>query len=160
LDDTDCVRQAATDPSISAGTTVPTVYTIEKGHSYIQRQWSRIENAEGVSLVVADAKTDEPLGQLWIAIRPQPGVAGLGYWIVPDARQSGLATRAVRLASDWALGPLAMARLEAWVTPENELSQRVPTATGFQLEGHLRSFLQLDQQRSDALVFSRIPTDD
>ncbi|MGD0198421.1 MAG: GNAT family N-acetyltransferase [Solirubrobacteraceae bacterium] len=113
LDDTNCVRQAATDPDISVGTTVPTVYTVEEGASYIQRQWSRIEDGEGISLVVADAESDEALGQAWIAIRPQPGVAGLGYWIVPDARRRGIATRAVRLASDWALGPLAMARVEA-----------------------------------------------
>lgn len=64
LDDADCVRQAAaSDPSISAWTTVPPVYTIEEGRSYIERQWSRIENAEGISLVVTDAASDEPLGK-------------------------------------------------------------------------------------------------
>jgi RimJ/RimL family protein N-acetyltransferase len=52
-----------------------------------------------------------------------------------------------------------MSRIEAWVTPENEPSQRVLTGNCFQLEGHLRSFLQFGEQRSDVLVFSRIPTD-
>src|SRR4051794_40132897 len=41
-DDLDCVREAATDPRISAGTTVPAVFTPEEGLAFIGRQRQRI----------------------------------------------------------------------------------------------------------------------
>lgn len=156
MDDTQCVRRAATDPRIPSGTTVPVEYTPAEGRSFIERQWGRLENGQGISQVIADAASDEALGQLWIGIRPQPGVAGLGYWLVPDARGRGLATRAVRLAADWALGPLGMARIEAWVVPGNEPSQRVLVSAGFEQEGLLRSFLTVGEERADAIVFARV----
>ena len=43
---------------------------------------------------MADARADTALGQLYIGVRPRPFVAGLGFWIVPDAA-SGLVTQAV-----------------------------------------------------------------
>jgi RimJ/RimL family protein N-acetyltransferase len=89
-------------------------------------------------------------------LRPQPGVIGLGYWVVPSARRRGVARRAVALASDWALGPGEFARIEAWVEPDNRPSQSVLAAAGFELEGRLRSFLCVGDARSDALVYSRI----
>jgi hypothetical protein len=73
---------------------------------------------------MADARADTALGQLYIGVRPQPFVAGLGYWIVPDAA-SGLATRAVQLGSTQALQTLGAARVEAWAAVNNQPSQRV-----------------------------------
>ena len=63
IDDTQCVRGGATDPSIASGTTVPTAYTSSEGRAYIERQWGRLENGEGISQAIADAASDEALGQ-------------------------------------------------------------------------------------------------
>jgi len=160
LTDTECVRRASADPSIPQVTSVPAVFTPEGGRAFIKRVWSCLENREGVALALTDAATDEAVGQVWIGVRPQPGVVGLGYWIVPDARGRGLATRAVRLAAAWALGPLGAARMEAWVAPENEPSMRTLASAGFHREGVLRSFLSLGHGRSDIVVWSRLPTDE
>ena len=89
---------------------------------------SRLDTGIGVSMVIADARADTALGQLYIGVRPQPFVVGLGYWIVPDARRQGLATRAVQLGSTWALQTLGAARAEAWAAVNNEPSQRVLSA--------------------------------
>ncbi len=101
--DLDCIREAATDSRIPEGTTVPAVYTAELGQAFIERQWSRVDTGEGVSLAVADAGTDEAVGLTVLLVRPQPAVAGIGYWVVPHARGHGLATHAVSLLSRWAL---------------------------------------------------------
>ncbi|GAA2746743.1 hypothetical protein GCM10009868_33390 [Terrabacter aerolatus] len=93
---------------------------------------------------------------LWVGLRPQRRVGGLGYWIVPETRGSGLATAAVRLAVPWALEALDLQRLEAWVEPDNLPSQRVLRSAGFHEEGRLRSFLTVAGRPSDALVFSVI----
>ena len=93
-------------------------------------------------------------------LRPQPSVIGLGYWVVPSARQRGLDRCAVALASDWAIGAGGYARIEAWVEPDNRPSQSVLAAVGFELEGRLRSFLAVGDLRSDALVYSRLAAAD
>jgi ribosomal-protein-alanine N-acetyltransferase len=95
---------------------------------------------------------------IWLGVRPQPGVLGIGYWVVPDARGAGLASRAVRLATQWSLLHGA-ARVEALVEPGNEPSQRVLRAAGFQREAVLRSFLAFETRRADAVVYSCVASD-
>lgn len=92
-------------------------------------------------------------------VRPQPGVVGIGYWVVPLARGRGLGTHAVGLLSHWALAEAGIARVEAWVEPENTASQRVLEGAGFRREGVLRSFLSHAERRADAVVFSRTAED-
>ena len=157
--DIDCIRQAAMDPRIPEGTTVPALNTPDAGRAFIRRQWQRVENGEGMSMAIAAAESDEALGLLWLGIRPQAGVLGLGYWVVPGARRRGLARRATRLAVHWALREAGIARVEAWVEPENITSQSLLTATGFTREGVLRCFLAYPTRRADAMVFSRIAQD-
>jgi ribosomal-protein-alanine N-acetyltransferase len=154
MEDLECVREAGLDPGIPVGTTVPAVWSVEAGMEFIVRQWSRAESGEGVSLAVESGGVAR--GLVVLLWRDVPGVAGIGYWIVPGARRQGLAGRAVRLASDWALSSFGVARLEAWVEPGNEPSLRVLAAAGFAREGVLRNFLLLGSRRADAVVLSRI----
>jgi [ribosomal protein S5]-alanine N-acetyltransferase len=126
---------AATDPSIPGGTTVPTLYTPQAARAFIRRQWQRAENDEGVSMAIAATESDDALGLLWLGIRPQAGVLGLGYWVVPAARRRGLGSHAIRLAVDRALREAGIARVEAWVEPENVASQALLTAAGVRREG-------------------------
>jgi RimJ/RimL family protein N-acetyltransferase len=157
--DLPCVEEAARDLRIPEGTTVPAQFTDEAGRAWIERQWSRAEVGEGVSLAVTAAGEGRALGAAVLLLRPQPRVAGVGYWLVESARGHGLACRAVRLITDWGLREQRLARVEAWVTPGNAASQRVLIGAGFRHEGRLRSFLELGGVRQDALVFSRIPAD-
>jgi RimJ/RimL family protein N-acetyltransferase len=154
--DVGCVERASSDPEIPQGTTVPARYTLEEGLAFIRRQHARLTDGQGVSLAITSSRTDEASGLVIIQSRPQVGVVGLGYWVVPDARRRGLAGRAVTLAADWALGAGGYVRVEAWVHPENTPSRRTLEHCGFDLEGRLRSFLLVGTRRSDALVYSRV----
>ena len=157
--DTECVRLAGTDPRIPEGTSVPATFTFADGLAFIHRQWSRVENGEGVTQAIVELDTDRAIGLMWVALRPQAHVGGLGYWVVPSARGQGVATTAVRLVVPWAMGALDLRRLEAWVEPENLASQRVLCRAGFQQEGRLRNFLTVGGRSSDALVFSVVAPD-
>ena len=159
LADTECVRLAATDERIPQDTSVPAVFTADAGRAFVERQWSRVESGEGVALALTDAATGEAVGHVYIGVRPQTGVVGLGYWVIPDARGRGFATRAASLAAAWALGPLGADRVEAWVVPENEPSLRTLASAGFKREGVLRSFLAIGGERTDMVVWSRLATD-
>ena len=156
LEDLGCVEEASHDPRIPAGTTVPAVFSPSTGRLFIERQWSRLDNGEGISLAIHANDVDRAIGLVVMLLRPQPSVIGLGYWIVPSARGCGYATAAASVASTWALDEGGFARIEAWVEPANAASQHVLTSAGFDLEGRLRSFLTIGPTRSDALVYSRI----
>jgi [ribosomal protein S5]-alanine N-acetyltransferase len=157
--DTDCVRLASMDPTIPSGTTVPATFSPEEGLAFIRRQLDRVESGEGVSQAIVKVGSDRAIGLMWVAIRPQPHVAGLGYWVVPPERGRGAATGAVRLIVPWAMKTLALQRLEAWTEPDNLASQAVLRSAGFQEEGRLRNFLNVDGRPCDALVFSVVPSD-
>ncbi len=156
--DTDlaCVEQASQDRRIPEGTTVPAGYTRDEGLAFIARQHRRLATGEGVSLAIAERDSDQAVGLVILSVRPQSGVAGIGYWVIPAARRRGVASRAVALMTTWGLGAGGFVRVEAWVEPNNSASRRVLEANGYLLEGRLRNFLLLGARRADALVYSRI----
>ena len=157
--DVDCVEQASADSRIPDGTSVPTVYTEDAGHAWIERQWGRLEAGEGLSLAITPGEHAPAIGDVVLLHRPQPGVAGIGYWILSPWRRHGLATRAVGLLARWALHEATLARVEALVEPDNHASQRVLERVGFTREGRLRALLVLRGTRRDALIYSLLPTD-
>jgi len=157
--DTGAVEQASQDARIPTGTTVPAVYTPEEGLAFVHRQRGRYTSGEGISFAVAGVLHDVAVGLVVLMRRPQQGVLGIGYWVVPQARGRGLARRAVGLATRWALDDAGAARVEGWVDPANLPSQRTLLRNGYLREGLLRSFMEFDGVRSDLVVYSRLPTD-
>lgn len=154
--DLECLREASGEGRIPEGTSVPEWFTEEGGRAWIRRQQGRARAGQGWSLAIGDARTAEALGCAVLMLRPQAGVAGIGYWLVPEARNRGYATRAVGMLTLWGLEAQGLARVEAWVEPANDASARVLSRCGFEYEGRLRSFLRFPTRRADALVFSRI----
>ena len=151
-----CVEAAASDPRIPSGTTVPPIYSEAEGMAFIERQWARQSDGEGLSLAIEAQATSTAVGLIALLFRPQPMVAGVGYWVIPDARGHRIASRAVALLSPWALHQASIRRLEAFVDPENAASIRALEGSGFQKEGLLRSYLNGTQ---DVLVYSMIRSD-
>lgn len=89
---------------------------------------------------IADATTDEPLGEVLVFVHQGHlvvgGTAELGYLIRPSARGRGVAGRAARLTADHALRPVAdggmgLRRLVAQTAADNEASNRVLMGAGF-----------------------------
>jgi ribosomal-protein-alanine N-acetyltransferase len=154
-----CVRAAARDRGICEATTVPDPYTPQAGRAFVERQLARSIKGQGWSLAITGLPDGVACGCVTLLLRPQLGVAGLGYWLVPTARGLGYACHAVRLLTDWALGPAGLCRVEAWVEPGNLSSVRLLTSCGYRPEGRLRSFLAFPTRRADALVFSRVTAD-
>ena len=157
--DLDCVEEASLDPSIPEGTTVPATFTVTEGLAWIERQWGRADKGEGLSLAIADAGTGEALGTVVLLFRRQPLTAEIGYWLIERARGRGVGSRAIALLSRWAVTDAGLARVEAFVEPNNAASQRVLEKAGFRREGHLRSYLAFERRRADALIYSLLPSD-
>lgn len=67
------------------------------------------------------------------------GRAEIAYWVVPQFRRRKIATRALNLLTEWAFESSGLHRLELQHSTANEGSCAVALASGFELEGTLRS---------------------
>jgi len=151
-----CVAAAATDPRIPSGTTVPAMYSEAEGTAFIKRQWGRQSDGEGLSLAIEGEATSTAVGLIALLFRPEPFVAGVGYWVIPEARGRRIAERAVALLAPWALHQESVRRVEAFVDPANLASVRALEGSGFKKEGLLRSYLKGSH---DAFIYSLLPAD-
>jgi RimJ/RimL family protein N-acetyltransferase len=84
--------------------------------------------------------------------------AEIGYLVGKAARGRGVATRALRLLTNWSFDELGLERVELLIQPENTASARVAERAGYELEGVLRSKHVEDGRRADFGVWSRIAT--
>lgn len=158
MDDLACV-QAASRAGYSRGTTIPGSYTDDEGRAWVERQWSRQEAGEGLSMAIANADTREAIGMVYIGLRGIEGHGALGYWLVPVVHRQGYGSEAVQIISHWVLRETDVYRVVAYVEPANEGSIALLRKCGFTEEGKLRSFLPFEDGPSDALSFSLLTTD-
>jgi [ribosomal protein S5]-alanine N-acetyltransferase len=78
----------------------------------------------------------------------------VGYWMGARFAGKGYMSEAVSVIKHHAFGALALHRLEAACIPDNERSVRLLKNAGFELEGHLRSYLKINGRWRDHLLFS------
>src|SRR5450756_1698394 len=96
------------------------------------------------SFAIVDAATDELLGSI-ARHGPFGHRATFGYWLVPQARGRGAATRALRLITDWTIATTELIRLDLFSDVENDASGRVAERVGFEREGVRRAW-DLDRE--------------
>jgi ribosomal-protein-alanine N-acetyltransferase len=82
--------------------------------------------------------------------------AQIGYWTGERYAGRGYMQDAIRAAIAHAFGPMRLHRIEAACIPENTRSIRVLEKAGFAREGLLRSYLRINGQWRDHLIFSLI----
>ncbi len=101
---------------------------------------------------------DRCIGHVWVNVG-DPGLGAVGYWLLPEARGRGLATRAVRILSDWAFGALALDRLDLFTERDNVASIRVAERNGFSRPELRAASGTVGVRRVDRIRFTRLPDD-
>lgn len=92
------------------------------------------------SWAVTRAETGQVLGYAAVReINLLYGYAQIAYWVLPDARGSGVAAVAVRGVTRWAFADVGLHRLEIVHSTQNPASCRVASKVGYEFEGVLRS---------------------
>lgn len=87
-------------------------------------------------VVCAAGRPGEVLGEVGlVVVRHDRGWAEVGYWLFPQHRGRGMATRAVHLMASWALSTLPLTRLFARTHPDNPAAAAVVRRAGFTLAG-------------------------
>jgi RimJ/RimL family protein N-acetyltransferase len=84
--------------------------------------------------------------------------AELGYMVAPEARGRGVATAMLQELTRWAFAQ-GLERCELFIDVRNPASARVAERSGYVREGLLRSVHHKGEERVDATVWSRLPTD-
>ena len=133
---------------------IPIPYTAEDARAFVARTVMVGE----LNLAVTDRATRALLGAVGVGLKPwDAGMAEIGYWLAPEARGRGAATRALRLLSRWTLREWPIGRLHLMADVDNTASQAVAERVGFTREGVMRSGMLARGVARDHAVFSLLP---
>jgi RimJ/RimL family protein N-acetyltransferase len=153
--DAPVVASVAGDPLIPLVTTVPTSGSGADVDAYIDRQHDRLRSGQGFSFAMADATTDEAVGQIGLSLRDVgAGRTTAGYWVAPAHRRRGYASAALAALTEWAFTLEEVARVQLYVEPWNEGSWRTAERCGFRREGLLRSWELVGTHRKDMFMYA------
>ncbi|MCR3922563.1 MAG: GNAT family N-acetyltransferase [Firmicutes bacterium] len=78
----------------------------------------------------------------------------IGYWLAEEYQGNGVMTKACCALIDYALGPLALNRVEIRTAVENKRSRAIPERLGFTQEGCIRDAQWLYDHYVDHVVYS------
>lgn len=158
--DIDIAQAMLADPLIPRYTSIAADQTRDRTAAWVAKHAELAEADSAYYVAIADAMTDAFLGSSGIErSADDPAIGEIGYWLGASARGRGAARSAVRLLVDWGFETMGLARLEITAHPDNEASQRVALACGFQREGVLRSWRPHGDGRDDLVMFSLLPSD-
>lgn len=134
-DDVDAITEACQDPEIPRWTRVPLPYTRAHAIDFVERAGRNWEQGTDAAFVIVDAGSGALLGAIGVhRLGGEDDGPEVGYWLERGARGRGIATRALRLVSDWACGDLGV-RLLLQADVRNAGSRRVAEKAGFRYVG-------------------------
>lgn len=120
------------------------------------RSFAETGRPTGAVFAITDAISGELAGCCGVDDWSAERVAQIGYWLAPDARGRGFATRAAILLTRW-LFELGAARVFLTVVVGNEPSVAVARRAGFAYEATLPSHSAWMGERFDVLRFVALP---
>ncbi len=145
---------ACQDPEIGRWTRVPTPYGENDARAYLLQRYDSIHAGSSAPFAIVEPGDGRLLGSVAL-MRPawEHQRAEVGYWLAPEGRGQGHATRAVRLICEWGFSALSLERIELLAATGNAPSQRVAERAGFVREGVLRSYIRNGDVRHDMVAF-------
>jgi RimJ/RimL family protein N-acetyltransferase len=142
------------DPDVARFTRVPSPYTERDAREFLAGYV-----VEEMSFAIVEASNEnDVLGSIGMRDDGE-GRGQLGYLVAAHARRRGVASRAVRLLSEWALTKAGLARVQLYARVDNPASQRTAERAGFRREGVLRAYMLLRGERHDAVIYGLTPED-
>lgn len=131
---------------------------VEEWFAAYRQDWEREKGCHWA--VARDGGGGEVLGRMALrGLDFDDGVANVAYWVLPDARGAGVASRALAVLSVWALDDIGFYRLELDHSTRNHASCRGATKAGYRLEGTKRDAAVHDDGRHDMHLHARVRGD-
>lgn len=155
VEDVEAFRVACEDPEVPRWTGFPFHLTHEAARRLIDERIASFRTGTSAAFAVVDAATDRLLGSvslLWIDW--DSSVAQGAYWLVREARGRGVATRSLRLLTDWALTELGLAQVELTADVRNHKSHLVAERAGFRRQWLRQAYREVHGERINEFVFA------
>jgi RimJ/RimL family protein N-acetyltransferase len=153
----DGLAELGRDPDVQRFTYAPSPWEEGFERTWLERYERGHEEGTNAGFAIVDEESGSFLGlAALVRLDRDAREAEAGYIVSPQARGRGNAVRALRLLTDWALGELALERVDLRITVDNEGSIRVAERAGFVREGVLRSVHFKQGIRTDVAVYSRL----
>jgi len=129
VSDLDAIAAASHDPDTRRWLEDPPMDAAARATSMarVEEAW---RTGRAAPMVIADARTDEPVGLVNLRFLDDE-VGAVAYSVFPAGRGRGIAPRAVRLLADWAFGARVLTRLLLEADEANTASLRVAEKCGF-----------------------------
>jgi len=156
--------RGVTDPEFARWNTPLTLIgDLAGAREVLRRKAAMAADGTSASYRITDESSGTTLGHVGVdGINHVFSTARVGYWVLPEARGRGVATRALRLAAHWAHTELALHRLELDHGIGHDVSCRIAERCGFRYEGTLRGAM-FEAGRHDAFrdahLHARLATD-
>ena len=147
------VFAACQDGEIARFLPIPQPYTEASAREFVDIRRADSDGDHERSFAIVDAVSGGLLGSIARHRRTEHR-AEFGYWLAPEARGRGIATRALCLIRDWSLDASGLIRLELFTHPDNHASGRVALRAGFVREGVRRAWdLDREGNLKDAVFY-------
>ena len=132
----------------------------EEARGWIAGWAGRWADETDASWAIAGRGDDQAIGQVGLrTVVLSDASAQLSYWVLPTARGTGVAGRAVRTLTSWAFDTLLLNRLFLLHSTANLASCRVASKAGFRVEGTLRRQMLHVDGWHDVHLHARLRTD-
>ncbi|MCX7123301.1 MAG: GNAT family N-acetyltransferase [Gammaproteobacteria bacterium] len=134
-------------------------YTMEKSKIWIENAIKAFSAGTEYAFKILNEQ-ENFLGEVRlinVTINPYERQANIALWIQKDFAGQGVASAALKLATDFAFNDLKLQRLQFMVLPDNERSIGLIRKVGGQYEGQLRNQWSFDGVMKHPLLFSLTP---
>jgi ribosomal-protein-alanine N-acetyltransferase len=133
----------------------PIITTTEEAISHIKMIQDRIVSNEGINWAITVKPDNKLLGIIghyriqWENFRSE-----IGYMLLPEAHNKGIATEAIKLIIQYGFEEMNMHSLEAVIDPENYASAKVLEKNGFVKEAHFKENGYFQGKFYDSAIYS------
>lgn len=125
---------------------------------WIEQCGTAWRSEKSATWAIVDRRTAHVLGRVTIHLSLAQGHGEVSYWVLPDARGRGVASRACVSATRWAHG-IGIRRIELQHSATNTTSHHVAASAGFREEGVRREALLHADGWHDMVLHSHLSTD-
>ena len=156
--DVEQITVACQDETLQRFIPIPYPYEPIDAERYVartKRQWASGEKA--AFAVVGPEDPTVLLGAVNLAVPGSTGTAA--YWVVSSVRGLGVASRALRLLSNWAFDVLGLGVILLEIDPANEASKAVARSVGYHECGKLALGTGTRADTVTHLLYARLAAD-
>jgi len=114
---------------------------------------------QSATWAIVERSTAQVVGRVTIYCSLAEGHGEVAYWVLPDARQRGVASRACITATRWAHA-IGLHRIELQHSTTNDGSRQVAARSGFRHEGTRRGACLLIDGWHDMELCAHLSTDE